>query len=159
MDLSQRELAEAFGLTTRQVRNWEKDGLPHQAEGNRKLYPLREAIAWFRDREVAAALKGVDTSAMDEAKLRKLLADAESKELDLAVKRGDLVPLDEVGGLVRESLDAVDSVLRHAPSRFAPALAKTATVQLKEARRILRDVIESVRGAIRETEPEVSDVG
>jgi hypothetical protein len=77
------------------------------------------------------------------------------------VKRGDLVPLDEVGGLVRESLEAVDSVLRHAPSRFAPGLAKAAKVPLKEARRILREVIESVRGAIREGDKSdgVADVG
>ena len=162
MDLTQQQLADAFGLSTRQIRNWEKGGVPHRAEGNRKLYPLKEVIAWYREREVAAALEGVDTSAMDEAKLRKLLAEAESKELDLAVKRGELVPLDEVGDLVRESLEAVDSVLRHAPSRFAPALAKAAAIQLRAARTILRDVVESVRGAIREggrEDPEVADVG
>ena len=126
------------------------DARVHSATGNKKLYPLREVVAWHEAKAVERALGEVDTGAMDAAKLRKLEAEAELKELDLSVKRGDLVPLDEVGDLVRESLDAVDSVLRHSPSRFAPALAKEGNVPLKRARTVLREMVELVRGAIRD---------
>lgn len=149
-DVNQKELADLFGVTTRQIRNWEADGLPKSADGNQKLYPLRKVIAWHEERAVAQALAAVEVGAFEAAKIRKLEAEAESKELDLAVRRGELVPLDEVEGVVRESLQAVDSVLRHSPSRFAPLLAKAANLSMKKARAILRDMIELVRGAIRD---------
>lgn len=148
--LSQKELAALYDVSTRQVRNWEDEGLPRRAKGNRKEYPLKDVVAWHEAREVAQALAKVDTSALGAAKLRRMEAEAEAKELDVAVKRGDLVPLDEVGDLVRESLQAVDSVLRHSPSRFAPALAKAGGVPPKVARTILREIVEMVRSAIRE---------
>lgn len=150
IELNQTQMGEVFGVSTRQVRNWEKDGLVCRAAGNQKFYPLAAAIRWYREREVSAALAEVEVKDIDAAKLRKLEAEADTKELDLAVKRGELVPMDEVGDLVRESLEAVDAVLKHSPSRFAPQLAKAAQVHLKTARTILREVIESVRGAIRE---------
>lgn len=151
IDLSQRDVSEAFGVTTRQVRNWEADGLVCRADGNRKLYPLASTIRFYRDLEVEKVLRGVTTSEMEAARLRKLQAEAEYKELDLQMRRGELVPMDDVEDLVRESLEGVDSVLRHSPSRFAPKLAKVAKVPIKTARSMLGELIESVRAAIRES--------
>lgn len=150
MELTQRQLGEAFGRSSRQIARWEAEGLAARPEGNRKLYDLAAAIRFFRDREVAAALAGVETGELEAAKLRKLQAEAESKELGVAVKRGELVPMSDVADIVRESLEAVDAVLRHAPSRHAPALAKVAKVSVKESRALLRTVIEGVRAVIRE---------
>lgn len=148
--LSRRELAEVYGVTVRQVFNWEEAGLPSEAQGNRKRYPLREAVLWHEAREVARALAALDTGALDAARLRKLEAEAESKELDVQVKRGSLIPLDEVDDVIRACNLAVDSVLRSAPARFAPTLAKRAGIGVKDARSILADIVELSRSAIRE---------
>ena len=148
--MGQQDAAVAFGVTKRTLRNWELEGFPHRTDGTRKAYPLRECIEWRLAREVEST-KGDPTEAeMDAARLRKLEADAESKELDLAVKRGGLVPLDEVEVLLREALETIDSVLRHAPSRMAPKLAKAAKIPLKRARTIMEDVVEAVRASVRE---------
>lgn len=168
--VSQRALADGFEVSARTVQQWDRDGLRdaarQQSSGREASYDVFAAARWLIERERARAVKA--TTADDElnaARLRKLEAEAESMELNLAEKRGEMVPLDEVEGLVRESLEAVDSVLRHSPSRFAPTLAKAAKVPIKSARAILRDVIESVRGAIREhgvrakVTSEVADAG
>lgn len=154
IELTQGDVGVLYGVTTRTVRNWEDDGLSSRAEGNRKFYRLVELVRWHEAREVARALESVDTSAMDAAKLRKLEAEAAGKELDLSIKRGELVPMEEVERLVREALETVAAILRHAPSRFAPKLAKLAGVGIKEARTILEDIVEAVRGAVREDEPD-----
>lgn len=153
LELTQSQVGELYDVTTRQVRNWEDDGLPCRAEKNRKFYALKDLVEWHEAKAVAKALESVDTSAMDAAKLRKMEAEAESKELDVAVKRGGLVPIDEVEDLVREALETVSAILRHAPSRFAPKLSQVAGIGLKEARTLLEDLVEAVRGAVREGEP------
>ena len=155
-ELTKGELGELYGVTTRTIHNWEADGCPHRAEKNRKFYPLKEVVAWHEARKVEEALAKIDTSAMDAAKLRKLEADAESKELDVEVKRGDLVPTDEVDGLVREALETVNAVLRHAPSRFAPRLAQLASISIKDARTILENLVEMVRASVRDRGEEVA---
>lgn len=150
VELNQTQMAQVFGVTVRTIRRWEKEGLPARRDGSQKLYPLALAIRWERERAVEAALKEVEITDVDAVRLRKLEAEAESKELDLQQKRGELVPIDQVETLLREALESVDSLLRHAPSRFAPKLAKAAELPIKRARTILEDVIELVRGSLRE---------
>lgn len=152
---NQLELAEVLRVSAKTIQQWDREGLRDAArlETGRKResrYDLVRAFWWFHEREVRRVTAEADGSELDAAKLRKLQAEADAKELELAEKRGELVPLDEVEDLVRESLEAVDSVLRHSPSRFAPSLAKSAKVSVKVARTLLRDLVESVRGAIRE---------
>lgn len=128
-----------------------RDAARMEDDGREARYDLVAAWQWRLALERERAERSKDPeSEMDAAKLRKLNAEAESKELDLEVKRGALVPIDDVEVLVRESLEAVDSVLRNSPSRLAPALAKAAQIPVKSARTVLRDMVESVRGAIRE---------
>lgn len=148
LEFSQKEIAAAFRLSTRQIRNWEKDGCPRKSDGTRKFFMLDEVIAWRLALEAEKA-EAVVADAMDAARLRKLEADAAMKELDLSVKRNELVPIDEVEVLLREALESVDSVLRHSSSRVAPRLSKDAGIPIKGARTIMEDVIESVRGLIR----------
>ena len=150
LELTQRQMAEAFNRTTRQIRRWEDEGLTVRAEKNRKYYTLREAIEFHVAIEVQKAIRAASPDVMDAARLRKLEAEAESKEIDLSIRRNELVPMDEVEGLLQETLESIDSVLRHAPSRVAPALAKVAKIPIKRARVILEDLVERVRGSIRE---------
>lgn len=151
---NQSEIAELLGVSAKTVQQWDRDGLREAArlgmDGREARYDVRAAVHWWHDREMDALREETKVDAKEAAQIRNLEAQAESRELDLEVKRGELVPIDEVEGLVRESLESVDSVLRHAASRFAPQLAKAAKVPLKQARSILREVVESVRGAIRE---------
>jgi len=44
-------LATILGLTTRQITNLEAEGIPCRAVGNRKLFPIPEAVRWYVERE------------------------------------------------------------------------------------------------------------
>lgn len=56
LELTQLEMAQAFGVTTRQIRNWEADGLAGRTAGNRRLYPLAHAIQFYAARQAEKAV-------------------------------------------------------------------------------------------------------
>jgi transcriptional regulator with XRE-family HTH domain len=45
--LTQQQLAEALGISERQIQNLEEKGLPHEGEGHTLVYPWHDALAWF----------------------------------------------------------------------------------------------------------------
>src|SRR5690606_3285343 len=94
-EVTQRELADILGLTTRQIRNLEAAGLPHRAEGNRKLYPIPDAVIWYRDRAVESALADAQPTQFEEARAREMIARAEKAELEVARLRGELIHIDD----------------------------------------------------------------
>lgn len=151
--VNQTELAAGLRVSPRAVMQWEREGLRDAArledKGRSVRYDLFAAVRWWHERELAKVEPDSRGDEMDAARLRKLEADAAMKELDLSVKRNELVPIDEVEVLLREALESVDSVLRHSSSRVAPRLSKDAGIPIKGARTIMEDVIESVRGLIR----------
>ena len=146
---TQTEFAAIVGLSTRQIRNLEKDGLPCSMEGRRKSYPLPEAVVWWKDREVARALEPYSSTDLEEERRRWMSAKAGKAEIELSNLRGELVPLDEVAGLLRESLEVTASTLRTAPALTAPDLAKAASITTRTARQILEDMVELVKTQIR----------
>ena len=149
MTVNQTELASILGVSTRQIRNLERAGLPCSIAGKRKAYPIPAAVQWWRDREVARALEPYSTTDLEKERARWLAARTGKAELELANLRGELVPMDEVAGMLREAMETLDSVLRGSPSRFAPALALAAGLSTKRARLVLDDLIELVRAALR----------
>ena len=152
--MSQSALARGFKVSPKTVQQWDREGLADAArlgmKGRTIEYDVWKAVEWKNRRDVARVVRDSSPDEMDAARLRKLEAEAEMKELDVGERRGELVPLDEVAGMLREAMETIDSVLRHAPARFSPALAKAASIPTKGARVILEDVIEAVRGSVRE---------
>ena len=106
-NLNQDQLAEVLGPTTRSIRGWIKTAegtdLPFpRHQGIRKTsdaYCLTKVIDWLiKDAARGASTKAVGTTAEEQsaATLRKTLAEAETKELELQLRKGQLV---EVGDL------------------------------------------------------------
>lgn len=153
--MSQADLARILPLTTRQIRNLEADGLPHRADGNRKWYPIPEAVVWWRDREVAAALAGVQVSDLDRIKERKLEAEAAAKELELAERRGQLMR----AAAARHTWAAVLTRLRSKVISFMGALAPqmVGLENPREAKAILDRAMNELLAELRETADELED--
>lgn len=109
-------------LTTRQVRNLEKDGiLPTKALGARKFYPWPQANhAYIAYRERLKSGPGI--TGLETARQRKMEAEAELAELKAAETRGELVPvhlhLDRVGRL----LDRLRGKILAIPGYWGPEL-------------------------------------
>ena len=146
---TQTEFAAIVGLSTRQIRNLEKDGLPCSMEGKRKAYPLPEAVVWWKDHQVTRALEPYSSTDLEVERRRWMSAKAGRAEIELSNLRGELIPIDEVSGLLRESLEVTAATLKSSPARTAPELAKAASITIRRARIILEDMVETVKAQIR----------
>ena len=128
-------IAVLFGVTTETIRTWRKDGMPHRLIGERPVFVVREAIRWRRDKDRAqwVAKHPRAPGDVEEARFRKLSAEAELIEMERDVQRGRLIDvgLYERGlmlafGRVRERLVAL------AP-RVAPHLLRLESEAAAEA--------------------------
>jgi phage terminase Nu1 subunit (DNA packaging protein) len=142
------ELADLFALTPRRLQQLASDGvLPKTNRGWYKLVPsVRAYISTLQD---AAKRKSGNKKALDAAILRKIDAEADVKELDVAERLGNLVPRRDVAELVRKPLEAVDAGLRNSPSRRAHDLAAKTGLTPAKAQRVLEEIMEDIRQDLR----------
>lgn len=84
-------------------------------EGKADLYRLTDVLPLL--------MAGGKTSDFDDAKARKMAAEAELAEIELAKARGEMVSVTEAAKLVAEEYAAVRSKLLSLPSKLGPMLA------------------------------------
>ena len=118
--VSQRELAELLGLTTRQIRNLEGRGLPVAASGNRKRYPIPDAIRWYVASKAREASEAAEVTPYDEALARKTLADARIAERKLAELDQNLIPSALHRQVLSRVAERVAARVRNLPGEWAP---------------------------------------
>lgn len=136
MVLNQSETARFFGVVPATIREWERRGCPVESRGRKGVqaqYNTADLIRW-REQQAALAASG-DLSAMDidEAKRRKLAAEAAIVEIELDKARGELVEVSVVMEAVGKGLDACRSRLLSIGSKIAPDIAlETDAATVKE---------------------------
>lgn len=148
-ELTQKEFARRIDRTPRLVRKLTNQGILPRLPN--KKYPWPEAHdAWieFKQTERERRYSGGDRDLREE-RARKVAADADLAELKLAQLRSELVHIDDLEKKLRTALHAVDTGLRNAPARHANDLAAAAEIEVPVAIRILEDVVEEVREALR----------
>src|SRR4051812_26211934 len=99
--------AELTGLTTARIYQLIQEGMPHRMRGKSvhaaKLVP-REAIRWMIDRAREEAKRAApDPVEQEESKerIRKLRLDSAFREMEIAARRRELVPIDETEEFTR----------------------------------------------------------
>ena len=147
--MSQADLSRVIPLTTRQIRNLERSGLPHRAEGNRKYYPLHECVRWWAEYEKTKAMKAAKLSELDAMRTRKLEVEAEQKELELAVRRGELLEADEVRATWTEVLSRLRARIVAAQGALPPLVAGYDTP--REVQPIVTTFFDELIDTLRET--------
>lgn len=116
---TQKELATLVGYSPRQITNLVEEGkITTVVEHGKRVYPLPSAVhEVIAHRESQARGKsGEKLSALDEAKLRKMEADAQSSELSLMERRGELLDRPLVERALSELLQGLKAQL----VQFAP---------------------------------------
>ena len=143
--LPQKELATRLNISSRQVRNLVNEGMPVDHSGPRPAYPWPEAMHWYIQRQVDMAVPEHGDQA--ELELRKLRAEAEKKELEVAVAKRELVHLSELEAVVGETFDRVRSRLLNAPGAWSPHLVGMDTPRevLKALQPLVQEVIDELR--------------
>lgn len=123
--VSQIQLAGIFGVKTDTIRAWERAGCPVERQGGKGLpsqYKPADVIRWREEQAALAASGDLSKLDMNEARRRKIAADAASAEIDLARKRGDLVEVAIIARSVGDALTAVVARLQAIGARLAPML-------------------------------------
>lgn len=146
--VNQTELARMFQVTTRTVQRWGERGLPRQGEGRTAKYPLERCIAWVRERDREEALEAARPKDLEEARLRKAIADAELAEYEVAERRSQTMTVEHFDDLVGSAMRRMDAQLRTLPRRVAPELVGLTTV--KAFRAALDTAVGQVRAELYE---------
>lgn len=133
--VNQAELAAMFGVQPITIRAWERKGCPVEIKGgggHRSKYNTAAVIRW-REEQAALAATG-DTNAMDmeEARRRKTAAEAALAELDLSVKRGEYVLIEEVGAVVAEEYATIRANFSSLPGDVAADLENLKAIEIQE---------------------------
>lgn len=138
-DATQKEFAEMVGLTTRQIRNLETEGLPHRAEGAKKFYPVPAAVLWIRDRDVKAAIARAQPTNFDDVRLREMTANAELAELEVMRVRGELIHRDDLERLYSAPLAQMRARMLALPGRIAADLPLPPVESVEVIERIVHE--------------------
>lgn len=149
-EVSQKELANSvLGLSARQIRNLEDEGLPHRADGRRKLYPIPEAVQWYLQHKKRKALERVEQADYDEAKARREQARARQEEIKLAKEEGRIITREAAEKTYGAALDQVRRELLNMPGRWgAQAGFEEPRKGEKFLKGIAREILDHLSGAV-----------
>lgn len=117
-------LAEVFGVAMPTVDMWRKDGCPVVTTGGRGKeweFDTAAVASWLRERDVLAAT-GDKVTDKDELQRRRLVADTEKAELELAKVKGEVAPLDQVERAMAKAFAEVRAGMRNLPQRTVSML-------------------------------------
>jgi hypothetical protein len=124
------------------------------------LVPCVQAYTRYWHEKAESARKGtpLDAAGADAAKTRKILAEAERAELDLARDRAELVPVEDAAAQLVAVLERLRASLLNAPGKFAPRMVGKQTIA--EAQLGLEAVIADIMTALAEVcaDPEIAAV-
>lgn len=123
-EVTMTEAATLLGLTYERLRQFahEEPDLPSVGRGRRRLF-LWPALRKWRDAQLRKeGVHSVRPVSLDEARQRKLAAEADLAEMERDERRGQLVPV----ALYRQEYEGACSRIRaallNAPARYAPQL-------------------------------------
>lgn len=129
------ELAEVFGVSLPTITAWVRKGCPFIKRGGRAKpweFNTSDVSEWLRDE---ARAESEPDEALDEnqLKLRKMAADAAHAELDLAVARRKVAPIDEFERARAMENAVIRANVMNVPSRVVSQLiGETSEARFKE---------------------------
>lgn len=133
-------LAKFFDCTPRRVWQFATEDMPKNDRGE---YPLIECVAWY-----IRKLKGKQANivSIDEARQRKINAEASIAELSLAKEQENTISIADHGEAIGSLGDIIRGRLLVLPSKLAPALALESKQGL--CKQIIEDEIRSTLAEI-----------
>lgn len=140
--LSQSETASRLGLTTRQIHNLRAMGMPSESVEGKVVYLWPAALHWYIEHRIKAA----EPKDFEEARARKMAAEARLAELEQARMEGRSIDVEESARVVDAMLTQLRGQLITLPQRWAPALVGLGTLPKVQA--VLEQAVEETLGAL-----------
>ena len=120
MIVNRTKLAEIFGVSLTSVDNWIRRDCPYiqkAEQGKPWKFETKEVSDWLRKQDIIKATEGVDNTDIDEAKRRKLVADATLSEIAVAKEKGIVIDAEEIKNKLSSVLAEFTSKVRRIPER------------------------------------------
>jgi phage terminase Nu1 subunit (DNA packaging protein) len=139
------EVATVCGVAPETVRRWVDQGCPvlRKSDGRKGgtgwKFSTHDVIEWriAREKRRSQSEEHID---LEEARRRKLAAEAELAEIEAAKQRGDVVPVEDVAKVVADQLTACRARLLSIPTKLAPVLISS--TDLVECRALLEAAVD-----------------
>lgn len=125
MTLNRSEIAQLFGVSLPTISQWLSKGMPFESkgtQGRKWSFNASEVVKWREAMIVSQAIGDTSGLDLDEARRRKLAAEAAMVELDLAKRKGEVIEIDAVAGVVGDDYANVRAKLLSLPTKLAPQL-------------------------------------
>lgn len=123
MELSKADLARMFGVSLPCIGQWVGKGCPYITKGGpgkQWIFNSADVRLWREDQAIQQMVGDTSALDIDEARRRKLAAEAALVELDLAQRRGDVIEIEEVAGVVGDDYANVRAKLLALATKLAP---------------------------------------
>lgn len=108
-----------MGVSLPTVDRWIRDGCPAKQRGTKGIpwiFVLSDVVAWWGERQREAAA-GTAPTDVEDARRRKLSAEAAMAELELAKARGDVAPVREFEMAQSKMMAIIRTNILNVPSR------------------------------------------
>lgn len=119
-------LAETLGMSLPAVDAYVRRGCPfvqRGAKGREWQFDTAAVIEWLRQQDIEQAIGDTSKLDIDEARRRKIAAEAALAEMELAKERRQMIHVDEVAGVVADEYAKVRSRVLAMPARLAQPLS------------------------------------
>ncbi|ATF17134.1 terminase small subunit [Phaeobacter sp. JH85H1] len=148
-NVNRTELAEINGVSMPTVDDWVSRGCPvvqRGARGRAWIFNTAEVRSW-RDDDIRAQTSHTENASKDELLLRKLAAETEQAELDLAKAKEQVVPVEQYERALTKAFGEVRAGLRNVlPQRAARRLmGESDETRFKD---VLREEVDHVLEAL-----------
>lgn len=151
-EVTQSEAARRLGMTPQALGRWtDRPGAPVVLKKGRPYCIWPDFPKW-RDAELARkAAEAAAPGDFEEARTRKVSAEAELAELELARERGRMVTVDDCADRLARILERVRARLVAVPGKLAPRLVGLGTAM--EARGVLEEAVGETLAELSAGEP------
>ena len=108
-----------MGVSLPTVDRWIRDGCPTKQRGTKGvpwIFILSDVVAWWGERQRESAAGSAPTD-VEDARRRKLSAEAAMAELELAKARGDVAPVREFEMAQSKMMAVIRTNILNVPSR------------------------------------------
>lgn len=138
--VSVAEFADWHGLTSERIYQLIQQGMPHRKQSGKTRIVPKDANRWFRERarEDARRESQGDKPNEDDERARKLAAEATLKELELAERRGQLIPLVDYQERLDQFVGGLAAVAAGQLQRYERDIVRTTTAP--DARRLTQQI-------------------
>jgi phage terminase Nu1 subunit (DNA packaging protein) len=135
------ELVLIFGVAEQTARKWVAKGCPVIQKGGlggEWKFSTADVSSWLVAQQKRA--KSEEHVDLEEARRRKLAAEAEREEIEVAKLRGEVIPVDMVARIIGDQFTACRARLLSIPTKLAPVLVSSA--DMAECRTLLETAVD-----------------